>query len=162
MSPVTVRVALPSDTRAIEKLLTQLDRYHVELLPDVFHTPDGPVRPKGILRAAIGEDDQDLLVAEMDGRIVGVAQVKIAERPKAPMFRPRNYAVLENMVVDAERRGAGVGKALFEAVKTWSRDRGLTHVQTICWAANEEALVFYQKAGFETVTVRLEYPIPPV
>jgi len=161
MSPATVRVASRSDIPDVERLLSELDRHHVDLLPHIFHAPDGPVRPTGILTAAIDDDDQDILVAEADGRVVGVAQVKVAKRPESAIFRPRDYAVLENMIVDASHRGAGAGTALFEAVKSWSRERALTHVQTICWAANEGALAFYQKAGFEAVTMRLECPVSP-
>ena len=161
MAPATVRVATSSDIPGIERLLEWLDEYHVELLPEVFHAPDGPARPAGLLEAAVADDSQDLFVAEERARIVGVAQVKVAKSPKSPLYRPRNYAVLENMIVDAAHRSHGIGASLFEAVSAWSRERGLTHVQAVCWARNERALAFYQKIGFETVTVRLECEVAP-
>ena len=156
MIPATIRVALESDIPEIERLLSQLDSHHVALLPQVFHKPEEPVRPVGLLAGAIRDDDQDLLVAEGAEHLVGLAQVKLAKRPRAPMFRARTYAVLENMIVECSRRGEGIGVALFEGVKSWALDRGLKHMQTVCWTANEEALSFYQRLGFQTMTERLE------
>jgi len=72
------------------------------------------------------------------------------------MFRPHDFAMIENAVVDKPYRGKGIGRALFDAAIEWARDHGLRHVQTTVWHENAGARGFYLNQGFRPMTVRLE------
>jgi len=70
-----------------------------------------------VLPERLGEletaSDSALFVAERSGRLVGTVLVALCADV---MFGRRPFAVVENIVVDAQGRGQGVGAALLRAV----------------------------------------------
>ena len=83
--------------------------------------------------------DGDVLVAERAGRIVGHAQL-VATRA--------GTGELKNMAVLEELRGAGIGRALVEAILQSARDGGLIRLLVATAAADTGNLRFYQRQGF--------------
>ncbi len=55
-----------------------------------------------------------------------------------------------------EYRNKGIGSALMDKVKTWSREKGLEHL--IVWPS-EPSVPFYERAGFSGETDVLELPL---
>ena len=159
MSKLTLRNAELRDVDEIQRLYRQLDRHHADLLPDVFQPLAGDARPEAVIRTRIHGDGADYLLAELDGAVVGFVDVQRAAYPDYPMFRPREFGLIDNLIVDERHRGKGVGKRLFEAAIDWIRDRGLRSVQTTVWDANTRARDFYFQQGFAPTTLRLELAI---
>src|SRR6202012_5431713 len=95
---VLVRPAAPEDADAIAKLYPEL----------------GP-KDAGIcvLRSRIEEMREDartlLLVAESGGRLSGTATLNLC---LDAMYRTQPYGLIENLVVSANARRGGVGKAM--------------------------------------------------
>ena len=155
MSPTT-RKAMASDIPEIQRLYIQGDSHHADLLPEVFQPVEGDGRGKDVIQKLIDLDDADYLVAELDGQVIGFVTVQRASHPKYPMFRPHEFALIEDAVVDNPHRGRGVGTILFRAAIDWARNHGLRHVQTTVWHANAGAMEFYLGQGFRPMTMRLE------
>jgi ribosomal protein S18 acetylase RimI-like enzyme len=109
----------------------------------------------------IDREDADYIVAELDGRVVGFVNIECASHPDAPVFRPREFAHIENAVVCEALRGKGIGHRLFDAVVAWAKERGLQHVQVSVWHENEGAREFYLSQGFRPITVRMELDTEP-
>jgi GNAT superfamily N-acetyltransferase len=88
------------------------------------------------------------LVAERDGAIVGI--VHYLFHRTTIMVMPTCY--LNDLFTSAEARGAGVGKALIEAVYLRARDAGSTRVYWSTHETNATAQRLYdhvaQKSGF--------------
>lgn len=55
------------------------------------------------------------------------------------------------MMVDARRRGGGIGKALLDAICGWARARAIPQLSLLVFPHNERALRLYRGAGFEEV-----------
>jgi ribosomal protein S18 acetylase RimI-like enzyme len=53
------------------------------------------------------------------------------------------------MMVAAERRGEGIGRALLAAAIEWARAAGAHKVALEVWPHNEAGLALYRKFGFE-------------
>ena len=155
MNP-TIRKADRCDIPEIQRLYRQLDSHHAELLPMVFQPVVGDARDNDLIQKGIDQDDADYLLAELNGQVVGFINVQRATHPKYPMFRPHDFAMIENAVVDKPYRGKGIGRALFAAAIEWAKEYGLRHVQTTVWHENTEAREFYLDQGFRPMTVRLE------
>lgn len=156
MSDATVRKATLDDVDAIQRLFRQLDRHHVDLFPDVFQPVDGDARPSEVVAQSITDEDTDYLVAERDGEIVGFLSVAKRSHPPVPMFRPHDFAMVENAVVDRTHRGQGIGTAMFGAAIAWAREKGLAFIQTGVWTENHRARSFYINMGFRPMTEKLE------
>ena len=142
-----VRQAVIDDVLAIQGLNRELDGFHGDLWPGVFGRLEGDARGDSVILDWINGADSDYLVAEEDGRVVGFLSIRKAARPGYAMFRPGDFAMIEDVVVAASCRGSGVGTRLFEAAVGWARERGLGAVQTMVWSANEGAREFYLGRG---------------
>jgi GNAT superfamily N-acetyltransferase len=81
-----------------------------------------------------------VLVAEEDGRLVGVAAANVDEWS--------GRAQVEDVFVDQPARGRGVGRALMEAIVAFARGRGCWCVWLETQAENYPAIQFYQRLGF--------------
>jgi len=58
-------------------------------------------------------------------------------------------AWVEDVVVQEDWRGQGVGRALLEAVLDWARVRGAVRAQLLADLDNAPALAFYDRLGWQ-------------
>ncbi|MFY1687830.1 GNAT family N-acetyltransferase [Plantactinospora sp. WMMB782] len=84
-------------------------------------------------------------LAELDGRIAGMAWLMLAERVPSPDTLSRRTGDVQSVYVIPELRDRGVGRVLLEAVLAEARLRELEHVTV---HANDRATPFYLRAGF--------------
>jgi predicted N-acetyltransferase YhbS len=99
-----IRRARPGDEREIDSLYRQLH--------EGDYLSPGAAGMRRAIRAVSQRPDEALFVAVEEGRIVGTNHVLIL-RHLGRALRPA--AIIENMVVDSGRRGAGIGEALMAA-----------------------------------------------
>ncbi|WP_106536881.1 GNAT family N-acetyltransferase [Haloactinopolyspora alba] len=59
------------------------------------------------------------------------------------------------VAVTEQEEGRGIGRALVERLKAWSRDRGAHRIMLDTGVANHRARSFYARLGFEEESVRL-------
>lgn len=97
-------------------------------------------RPESAVFVAEDEDEA------ADERIAGFVHV---QGRLAVESDPR--AEIAGLVVDAVRRGEGVGRALMAAAERWAADRGYDEVTLRSNVARERAHRFYQSLGY-TIT----------
>lgn len=110
------------------------------------------------IREAYGErqqaaelEDQDVttLMAEVDGRLAGFAQLRTG---KAPVCVSGSTPIeLWRFYVDGPFHGRGVARALMEAVVGAARARSADTLWLGVWERNPRAQAFYRKCGFEDV-----------
>lgn len=86
----------------------------------------------------------DLLVAEEDGKILGIASVSVTMGPGI-----RKNAYLEDFVTDAEVRGKGVGTAIWNAYEEWAKEKGCKNLEFTCGHGREKSQEFYKNHGAE-------------
>ena len=133
---VRIRRARRGDERGIEDLYRQLHEGD-------YRSP-GSGRMRRALRAVIDKTDQVLLVAVEEDRIVGTNHVLIFKH-LARALRPA--AIVENMVVDSSRRGAGVGDLLMEAALKIARRRKCYKLSLTSNRKRAQAHRFYERFG---------------
>lgn len=84
----------------------------------------------------------DMLIAEDEGQIVGIATLSVKMGPIT-----RKNAYLEDFVTDTTIRGKGIGSALWDAMLDWARAKGCQDLEFTCGHGREAAQAFYQKKG---------------
>src|SRR6266545_249706 len=85
-------------------------------------------------------------LAEVDGRVAGMAWLMLATRVPSPTRIDRRTGDVQSVYVVPELRNSGVGAALLDAVLAEARDRGLEHVTV---HSSDRAVPFYLRAGFQ-------------
>jgi GNAT superfamily N-acetyltransferase len=102
------------------------------------------------------------LVARIDGRRVGGAAIAFDTPGVAMLDGRRDVAVLWDIRVAADARGAGVGSALFREVEAWARVRGCSRLEVETQNINVPACRFYARQGCTLGAVnRSAYPDLP-
>ncbi|MGC3998149.1 MAG: GNAT family N-acetyltransferase [Anaeromyxobacter sp.] len=106
--------------------------------------PEAVRQRRGLRRMLQAPRQRTVLVAERGGQIVGMvtAQLVISTAEGAPS------AWIEDLIVAAPERGAGVGRRLLAAVQAWAAARGATRCQLLADAANAPALGFYARLAW--------------
>src|SRR5215831_15484617 len=110
MNPgVEIRRATMDDYDAVCALFRELDAHHVELLPDNFRPFGGPARPAEKFREKVSSPDKAFFVAVSRGTLIGFVDVQRDSSPSFPMFRPNDFALVDNLFVVSKFRNTGIG-----------------------------------------------------
>ena len=135
-----IRGAEPDDLPAILRLLDQ----------DSFrYFGETPLEPSERQRAAlqdIAQDPmQDLLVGELDGRVIATCQVTWMRMLVA---NGGLFCQVEAVRTEASLRGRGIGAALMEHVEAEAARRGAARVQLTSNVERPDAHRFYERLGY--------------
>ena len=98
-------------------------------------------------RDNMAKDNALILVAEVDGQIVGHCQAFITPYP--PVLHRTHYGELMELVVLPGFRRQGVGGRLLGRVKQWYKKNGITRMEARALACNRLSTGFYCKKGFK-------------
>lgn len=152
---VVVRPATADDYDALCALFSEVDALHRDHLPQIFQKPPGPVREPEYYRALLADENAGLFVAEKNGRLIAFGHAAIRDTPPIPVFVPRRYAVVDGIGVKSEFRGGGIGSTLMHKIDEWAIAKGATAIELNVYEFNQEAIAFYQRLGFDTVSRKM-------
>ena len=123
-------------------------------------TDDDPGDP-GTYAAALEEVRNapgcDVLVAEVDGAVVGMCQLIVFRHVQ---HRGGRCAELESVHVRNDLRSSGIGGALVEAAVEAARAAGCYRVQLTSNGARTDAHRFYARHGFAPTHVGFKRSLP--
>jgi GNAT superfamily N-acetyltransferase len=138
--PVTVRPAVPADLDAMVQLLQALFAVEEDFSPD-------PLRQRQGLKLLLDGYGKHrcLLVAETEGRVIAMASLQILISTAEGGL----VGLVEDLVVQAQHRGRGVGRQLMAAIHAWAERHGLTRLQLLADRNNQPALDFYETMGWQ-------------
>ena len=139
-SEVNVRRAVPADGPSILDLEHQLADF--EKLP-----PPDDAEGKRLLGWIFDSKEMDAFVAELDGRVVGIALFYVIYGT----FRARRFLYLEDLVVARDVRSRGVGEALMRALAREALERGARRVEWSVLDWNEGAIRLYERLGSKRI-----------
>jgi ribosomal protein S18 acetylase RimI-like enzyme len=124
-----------------EAVTDELVAAFARLIPQLSSSSPPPTTDE--LSAIVGAADSVLFVARRDGRIVGSLTLALYHIPTGLK------AWIEDVVVDGDARGAGIGEALSRAAVDEARRRGAKHVSLTSRPHRESANRLYVGIGFE-------------
>lgn len=126
-------------------IATQVDDELVEafqrLIPQLSQSSPPPTLEE--LAEIVASPATLLFIARLEGRVVGTLTLAFFRIPTGVK------AWIEDVVVDAEAGGNGIGRALNEAAIAAARERGAKGVSLTSRPSRERANRLYQRIGFE-------------
>jgi len=99
----------------------------------------------GAFEAIDRDANNELVVAELEGRIIGVLQITFIPYMT---YRGGWRALIEGVRVDSEIRSRGIGRALLTWAIDRARQRDCHLVQLTSDKARPDAIRFYESLGF--------------
>ncbi len=134
---IHVRSAGPSDAMTLHRLVVALATYEKE--PDAVEATPQDYRRQ--LEAA--QPPFECLLAEVEGEAVGFALFF----PNYSTWQGRQGLYLEDLFVQPEHRGCGIGRALFRRLAVIAAERGYGRVEWKVLHWNTLAIDFYRALG---------------
>ena len=156
---VTVRKATIQDYEPLLELFDLVDTLHRHNLPNIFQKPPGPARDQDYFKSLLVDPETVLFIAEIENDIAGFILAIIRETPPIPVFIPARLALVTDISVKKEFRRRGIGQQLVNKVHSWAEIRGASAVELTVYAFNQESLEFYKTIGYETIGLRMRFPI---
>lgn len=157
---INVRTATVADYSALCALFAEIDRLHNANLPHIFQKPSDVAREADDYAALIADERVALLVAEASETLVGFVHAVVREAPALPMFMPRRYVVVNELVVKSGFQGQGTGSSLMEKVQEWASANDATSIELNVYEFNHPAIAFYKQLGFQPVSRKLSKELP--
>ncbi len=133
---VKIRKARLEDLPYIIDLLNQLSPM------SNYEKEKNNVSVKNAMINILNNDDYCMLVAEMDGKIVGTGTLLIQQNLS---HGGRPYGHIENVVVDKDYRKRSIGEKIIENLVVKAKERNCYKVILNC---SKENITFYEKCGF--------------
>jgi len=108
---------------------------------EFYRTDLAAAHSDALFETLIAGEAHHALVAQRDGAVIGFVHYL----PHASTWSEHGYCYLEDLFVDPQARGAGVGRALIEAVCAEADRRGLARVYWHTDKSNATARRLYDK-----------------
>ena len=135
-SLIPVSAVIEIATEATSELVEAFSR----LIPQLSKSSPPPSAAE--LEEMIASPASEVLIARIDGRVVGTLTLVTFRIPTGVR------AWIEDVVVDDEARGHGVGEALNQFALKLARDKGAKTVDLTSRPSREAANRMYQRIGF--------------
>jgi len=92
------------------------------------------------------------LIAEEDNKSIGY----LVARHKQIDYRKSRYLEIENMGVNPEHRGKGIGNLLLLECAKWAKKHNYQKLFVNAYTENKNAINFYKKNSFVEIDISLE------
>ena len=148
-----IRRAGIDDVEQLRLLYQELEEDGVRYQPEHFVVGE---RSNEFFQSVFESADQDILVAEEDGKILGFSHVMILEQKKVACLKPETLVYIQDLDVLESRRSQGIGTLLIEASKRYGKEHGVDFIRTQVFPQNIDGMRFYEKNGFREMMKTIE------
>ena len=151
-----IRMAEEKDIPGIQALLFQVNRVHHEGRPDLFRGPVTKYSPEELKRM-LGKAEAPVFVWEEEGRILAHCFCQFQQTRDDSLRTDVKALYIDDLCVDEGCRGRGIGRKMFDYVRTYAQGAGCYHVTLNVWTLNPGALQFYRRCGMSPYKVGMEF-----
>lgn len=158
MENIMVRPAAFQELERVNEIRRYVNDVHVAGRPDIFR-PGFCRELEDAVYQWFAREDRNILVAVLDGEVCGFASVEYLDRPESPYNLARKMYRVEEIGVAPPFQRRGVASALVKYMKADAARWGCPKIELDVWEFNQNALAFYERAGFVPYRRYLELPV---
>jgi ribosomal protein S18 acetylase RimI-like enzyme len=150
---VLVRMATEADLDVLVALNQVVQSLHAALYPEDFGAVVDAAAVRTRFAALLHEPRNELVVAALDGSVVGYVWIERQVRPPSPFYHRRDRIYVHHLAVARDARRHGVAASLFRHVEQRAQAEGITDLYLESWADNRDAHAFFAAQGFTRLKV---------
>ena len=151
MENIVIKRASIDDLKTIQELNNSLFKLEINNY-DPTLVNDWPLTSEGKEYFTDLIDNHYVIVANIDDIAIGYLAGSINEKGS---YEKIQYGEINNMFVKDEYRKNGIGKLLVNNFKEYCKSKNITNLKVTASFKNKNAIVFYQKNGFEEFDLTL-------
>lgn len=140
-----IRKAAMSDIEALRVLYLELEQDAVKYQPEHFVIG---YRDDAFFENIFNNENQDILVVEIDSKVVGFSHIMILKQKNVSCLKPQTLVYIQDLDVTSEMRGQGIGSLLMKASKEYGIAHGADFIRTQVFPQNTDGMKFYERNGF--------------
>jgi ribosomal protein S18 acetylase RimI-like enzyme len=150
-----VRRATTTDLPSIGRLGALLveEHYHFDSRRFLAARSGTPAGYASFIGTQLEDPDKAVLVADDNGDVVGYAYAAVEGYDYMALRGPAG--VLQDVIVDLEHRGRGVGRLLLKAALEFFRSRSVPRVVLLTAEQNEAAQRLFASIGFRRTMIEM-------
>ena len=149
-----IRVANMGDMENLRRLYSELEIDAVKYQPEHFVVG---YRNDDFFNSIFESSNQDILVAEIDGTVVGFSHVMILRQKNITCLKPQTAVYIQDMDVLECERSKWIWTLLIDAAKEYGKKRGADFINCVAWRKQAETIAkFFDKGNLIGIEGRLQ------
>ena len=153
MNDLLIRNAKIEDLDALRGLYLALEEDGVRYQPEHFVIGE---RTDEFFQNIFDSDNQDILVADIDGEAIGFVHVMILQQKKVSCLKPQSVVYMQDLCVREDMRNQKIGAKLVRAAKDYGREHNADFIRTQDFPGNVDGMRFYERNGFSEMMKTIE------
>ena len=151
-----IRRAKEKDIPRILELLSQILELHAAIRPDIFIHGTTKYSWEEIAEKLRNDDELIYTAVDEDDQVLGYAFCRITKTASVNTI-PSTSIYLDDLCVDQNIRGKGIGQALFAHIREEAAAMGCFAITLNVWEGNNSARIFYERQGLRPRSTTMEY-----
>ena len=158
---IEIRHARASDSAAVATIAREIHRLHATALPEVFQPDSEAVVFAGDIERVASQPGHLVLVALIEGEVVGYAHAEIQRVPASTYKRASEVLHVQALGVSAAHRSRGVGREMLRRLRKEATREGVDGLSLEVYGFNQTAFEYYAREGFTVLRSRLVWTPSP-
>jgi ribosomal protein S18 acetylase RimI-like enzyme len=154
LSKIVIKDAISTDFFGIRKLFYQLCNYHNDLRAEKYKKVDTEYFSEELFKSLIDNPIYKFIVAYNDKELVGYIIGREIQSNKDLNTEQKTFHI-EQIGTDEQYRNRGIGKAMFDYLKSYLTAENFKCLQLHVDDRNDAAKHLYYSQGFETEKLTL-------
>ncbi|MBR2449698.1 MAG: GNAT family N-acetyltransferase [Clostridia bacterium] len=153
---MNIRQAQEKDVDNLYFLLEEVQALHADGRPDIFKAGTNKYDREAIRKILSNESTPVYVAVDEFDQAIGYAFCAIKEEKGSENLRAIKNFYIEDLCVNKNLRGKGIGKSLYEYALSVAKKIGCYHLTLNVWHLNQNAVKFYEKLGMQPLKTTME------
>jgi GNAT superfamily N-acetyltransferase len=149
-----IRQAKLEDIETLSRLNVQVQQLHAEAYPKLFKMPEQDDFAVPFFESLFEDVNVRIYIVE-DPVPTGYVVLRIVRREENPFTYPWKFAYIDQISVQPEYQGKGVGKLLMARAAQLAEEENLNFIALDSWGFNTEAHGFFESVGYDFYNYRM-------
>ena len=156
---IIIRLASEADYSSVNSLHFQTYKLYRQNIPESYRPTPPIVLSKGDFFNIIKDKNALMLVAEVDGKVVGQLYAFVEKYEGDEVTTGYNRVEIGEISIVPENVRQGIGTKLMKEVEIWAKTKQITELSTLVYDFNKEAIEFYRSNDYKPYSIKMNKKI---